>query len=78
MIRIESEALVVRTVTYGESDVIATLVTETSGKVSTIVRGARKSTRRVGGALEPMHTIKATYSGDANYLDSTDTLSFTI
>jgi DNA repair protein RecO (recombination protein O) len=55
--RIESAALVVRTVEFGEADVIATLVTEEAGKLSAIVRGARKGSRRVGGALEPMHTI---------------------
>jgi len=55
--RIESDALVVRAVTVGESDVIATLITERVGKVSAMVRGARRSTKRVGGALEPMHTI---------------------
>jgi DNA repair protein RecO (recombination protein O) len=55
--RIEGEALVVRTVELGESDVVATLVTEQAGKVSAIVRGARKGSRRVGGALEPLHTI---------------------
>jgi DNA repair protein RecO (recombination protein O) len=54
---LESHALVVRTVEVGESDVIATLVTEEAGKVSAIVRGARKGSRRVGGALEPVHTI---------------------
>jgi DNA repair protein RecO (recombination protein O) len=55
--RLESEALVVKTVEVGESDVVATLVTEQIGKVSAIVRGARKGSRRVGGALEPLHTI---------------------
>jgi DNA repair protein RecO (recombination protein O) len=55
--RIESEALVVRTVELGEADVIATLVTQQAGKLSAIVRGARKGSRRVGGALEPIHTI---------------------
>lgn len=54
---IESEALVVRTVEFGESDIIATLVTERAGKLSVIVRGARKGSRRLGGALEPVHTI---------------------
>ncbi len=54
---IESEALVVRTVEFGESDVIATLVTEQAGKLAAIVRGARKGSRRLGGALEPVHTI---------------------
>lgn len=57
MTRIESEALVVRTVEVGEADVIATLVTQQAGKLSAIVRGARKGSRRVGGALEPVHTI---------------------
>jgi DNA repair protein RecO (recombination protein O) len=55
--RIDSEALVVRTVEFGESDVIATLVTEQVGKVSAVVRGARKGRPRIGGALEPVHTI---------------------
>ena len=57
MSRIESDALVVRTVELGEIDVVATLVTEQAGKVSAVVRGARKGSRRVGGALEPVHTI---------------------
>jgi DNA repair protein RecO (recombination protein O) len=55
--RIDSDALVVRTVAIGEADVIATLVTEQAGKISAVVRGARKGSRRVGGALEPVHTI---------------------
>jgi DNA repair protein RecO (recombination protein O) len=54
---LETRALVVRTVEFGESDVIATLVTEDAGKVAAVVRGARKGSRRVGGALEPVHTI---------------------
>jgi DNA repair protein RecO (recombination protein O) len=55
--RIDSEALVVRTVEVGEADVIATLFTREAGKLSAIARGARKGSRRVGGALEPVHTI---------------------
>lgn len=57
---LESEALVVRTVEFGESDLIATLVTEQAGKLGAIVRGGRKGSRRTGGALEPMHTIAVT------------------
>ncbi len=57
MSRIDSDALVVRTVDVGESDVIATLVTEQAGKLSAIVRGARRGSRRIGGALEPVHTV---------------------
>jgi DNA repair protein RecO (recombination protein O) len=55
--RLESEALVVRTVDVGDADVVATLVTERAGKIAAMVRGARKGSRRVGGALEPVHTV---------------------
>jgi DNA repair protein RecO (recombination protein O) len=54
-----TEALLVRQVAYGESDVIATLFTEAEGRLGVMARGARKSTKRVGGALEPFHTIEA-------------------
>ena len=49
----------VRSVPYRESDSIVTLLTEKVGKLGALVRGARKSTRRVVGALEPFHTIDA-------------------
>jgi DNA repair protein RecO (recombination protein O) len=52
-------ALLVRQVAYGESDVIATLFTEAEGKLGVMVRGGRKSSKRVGGALEPFHTLEA-------------------
>lgn len=57
MKRIESPALLVRGVPYGESDLVATFFTETDGKIGAIVRGARRSTKRFGGALEPMHEL---------------------
>jgi DNA repair protein RecO (recombination protein O) len=57
VIRIESEALVVRTVEFGEADVIVTLVTEQLGKVGAIARGVRRGSKRMGGSLEPVHTI---------------------
>ncbi len=50
-----------RNVPYGDADVIATLLTPGEGKIAAIVRGARKGTRRTFGALEPMHTITATW-----------------
>jgi DNA repair protein RecO (recombination protein O) len=54
---LESDALVVRTVDVGECDVVATLVTERFGKLGVVARGARKGSKRLGGALEPIHTI---------------------
>jgi DNA repair protein RecO (recombination protein O) len=56
---IVTPALLVRQVAYGESDVIATLFTEVEGKLAVMVRGGRKSSKRLGGALEPFHTIEA-------------------
>ena len=55
---IDSDALVVRTVEYGEADVITTLLTEVHGKLSAVLRGGRKSRRRAPGALEPFHTVR--------------------
>ena len=57
MTLLESDALVVRTVDVGESDVVATLLTERFGKLGVIARGARKGSKRLGGALEPVHTV---------------------
>ncbi len=57
MRRIESPALLVRSVQYGEADLVATFFTETDGKLSAIVRGARRSSKRFGGALEPIHEL---------------------
>jgi DNA repair protein RecO (recombination protein O) len=47
-----------RRVGYGESDLVVTLLTEDLGRVSALARGARKSRRRFGGSLEPMHTLR--------------------
>jgi DNA repair protein RecO (recombination protein O) len=58
--RIDSAALLVRSVPYGEADVIATFFTREAGILSAIVRGARRSTKRFGGALEPIHGLMVT------------------
>ena len=55
---VEDDALVVRTVAYGEADAIVTFVFEGHGRLSSMVRGARKSRRRAQGALEPFHTVR--------------------
>ncbi len=58
---VRSEALLVRSVEYRESDLVLTFLTRTEGKVSCIARAARKSRKRFGGTLEPMHTLEITY-----------------
>jgi DNA repair protein RecO (recombination protein O) len=50
-----------RRVEYGESDLVITFLTDTIGRVSGLARGARKSVKRFGGVLEPMHTLRIAY-----------------
>ena len=54
-------ALLLRRVEYGESDLVVTLLTDTIGRVSALARGARKSVKRFGGVLEPMHTLRIAF-----------------
>jgi DNA repair protein RecO (recombination protein O) len=56
-----AQALLLRRVEYGESDLVLTLFTDTLGRVSALARGARKSNKRFGGALEPMHTLQVRF-----------------
>jgi len=52
-----NRALLLRRVEFGEADLIVALFTRELGRVSALARGARKSTRRFGGALEPFFTL---------------------
>jgi DNA repair protein RecO (recombination protein O) len=55
-------------VPFGESDAIVTFLTEETGKIGAIARGARRSSKRFGGALEPVHTLKIEYDDRAKEL----------
>jgi DNA repair protein RecO (recombination protein O) len=58
MDEIVTNAFVLRSRNYGESDRILVLLTEDAGKVSAIAKGARRSVRRfAGGALEPFQEL---------------------
>jgi len=57
----ESEAIVLRTYPFRESDLLVTLFTRLEGKVRGVARAAKKSRRRFGGALEPLTHVKLTY-----------------
>lgn len=50
-------ALLLRRVEHGESDLVLSLFTKDLGKLSALARGARKSRKRFGGALEPFQTL---------------------
>ncbi len=49
---IKTEAIVLRSTDYSESDRILTLLTGTHGKLSAIARGAKRSRRRFVGSLD--------------------------
>src|ERR1700758_2536073 len=57
----ESEAIVLRTYPFRESDLLVTLFTRLEGKVRGVARAAKKSRRRFGGGLEPLTYRKVAY-----------------
>ncbi len=63
MSRVETTALLLRRVPYGESDSIVTFFTEKAGTVTALARGSQRSTRRFGGGLEPVHELRVTFDG---------------
>ena len=71
---IDSEAIVLRGVRYGESDLILALLTPGMGRVSAIAKGARRPTSRQGGRLQPGVRLRASLAegrGDLMTLRST-------
>jgi DNA repair protein RecO (recombination protein O) len=55
---VRTRALLLRRTEHGEADLVLALFTESEGRVSALARGARKSQKRFGGALEPFHTLR--------------------
>ena len=51
------DALLLRSVDYGEADRIVTFLTPDMGKIAMFAHGARRSQRRFGGALEPFQNL---------------------
>lgn len=55
---ISDQGFVLKTVSYGDSDLIVSLLTKDSGLVNAFVRGAKNSKKRFGGGvLQPPHLI---------------------
>ncbi len=57
-----SQAIILRTVDYGDSDKIVTLFTSGYGKVAVIAKGAKKSIKRFGGTLELFSFVDVVWS----------------
>lgn len=56
-----TRALLLRSLDYGEADRILTFFTEVHGKVAVLARGARRSRKRFGGALEPFSLLEVEF-----------------
>lgn len=59
---LETKALLLRSVDYRDSDRIVTLLTPEQGTFGAIARGARKSRKRFGGALQPFQELNVSYT----------------
>jgi DNA repair protein RecO (recombination protein O) len=60
MNRIEGEALVLRVVEHGESDLIVRLLHPGAGRMTAIAKGARRSVRRFPGTLDVFNLLHVT------------------
>jgi DNA repair protein RecO (recombination protein O) len=56
---VKTEAVVLRSMRYGEADRILHLYTPARGRVSAIAKGVRRARSRFGGRLEPFFRIQA-------------------
>lgn len=54
---VKTEAIVLRSIRYGEADRILHLYSKTRGRLSAIAKGARKPKSRFGGRLEPFFRL---------------------
>ncbi|MGH7786276.1 MAG: DNA repair protein RecO, partial [Candidatus Binatia bacterium] len=76
-----SLAIVLRWRAYGESDKIATLLTEEFGKLTGIGKGAKNSRRRFANSLEPLARVRVHFrrrpQASLAFLESCELLSST-
>lgn len=54
---VKTEAIVLRSIRYGEADRILHLYSKTRGRIGAIAKGARKPKSRFGGRLEPFFRL---------------------
>jgi DNA repair protein RecO (recombination protein O) len=72
------EAIVLRSIRYGEADRILHLYTPQHGRLSAIAKGARRSRSRFGARLEPFFRVGAVVHegrGDLYTVSSVDTIT---
>lgn len=76
-----SRAIVIRWRAYGETDKIATLLTQDYGKLTGIAKGAKNSRRRFANSLEPLARVRVHFrrrpGASLAFLESCDLLAST-
>ncbi len=75
---LRTEAIVLRSIRYGEADRILHLYTPNHGRVAAIAKGARRTRSRFGARLEPFFHVRVVLHegrGDLFTVTSADTLS---
>ena len=74
---IETQAIVLSAIKYGDSSRIVRLYTRDSGKTSVMAKGARSSKNKYGSALQPLSYINISYykksHSDLHLLGNTET-----
>ena len=55
---VKTEAVVLRSIRYGEADRILHLYTVDRGRLSAIAKGSRRARSRFGGRLEPFFRVR--------------------
>lgn len=58
----QTQAFVLRTVPYGEKDLIVTFYAKTGGRMAALARSARSSKRRFGASLMPLRGLNISYT----------------
>ena len=62
----KTQAIVVKSINLSESDRLITFLTENSGKIKCVAKGARKVKNQFWGSLEPMSQVNLIYFGKEN------------
>jgi DNA repair protein RecO (recombination protein O) len=55
---LKTDAIVLRSIRYGEADRVLHLYTQDRGRISAIAKGVRKTKSRFGGRLEPFFSLR--------------------
>ena len=76
--QVKAEAVVLRSIRYGEADRILHLYTVDHGRVGAIAKGVRRARSRMGGRLEPLSRVRLVLRrgrGDLCGISGVDTVS---